>query len=83
MQIQVIGSGCPTCEKLYEVTKEATKDTDLIVEYISGEEGVSKIIELGAMESPLLVVNDKILLTGFNSDVNEIRELINNEIKEG
>jgi len=78
MKIQVLGSGCPTCKKLYEITRKAveemaTKDT---VEYVTGTEGMQKIIELGAISSPVLSVNDKIAMVGFIPDVNKIKEKI-------
>jgi small redox-active disulfide protein 2 len=76
MTIQVLGSGCPTCKKLYEITEKAASDMglDTKVEYVTGAEGMQKIIDLGAMSSPLLVVNDEIVMTGFTSDVKKIKE---------
>jgi small redox-active disulfide protein 2 len=78
MKIQVLGSGCPTCKKLYEITKKAMSEMGKPdeVEYITGAEGTQKIIELGAMTSPLLVVNGEIAMTGFTPDVNKIKEKI-------
>ena len=78
MTIQVLGSGCPTCKKLYEITEKAAGDMglDIKVEYVTGAEGMQKIIELGAMSSPLLVVNGVIAMTGFTSDVEKIKENI-------
>lgn len=78
MNIQVLGSGCPTCKKLYEVTQEITSDMGLeaSVEYITGAEGMRKILELGAMSSPLLVINGKIAMVGFTPDTNKIRGII-------
>ena len=29
MKIQVLGSGCPTCKKLYELTQEAVKQLNI------------------------------------------------------
>jgi glutaredoxin len=46
------------------------------VEYVAGSEGMQKIIELGAMSSPLLVINGKIVMTGFSPDVEKIKEKI-------
>ena len=78
MQIQVLGSGCPTCKKLYELTKEATKQLYLKdeVEYLTGQEGIQKIIEMGAISSPVLAVDGKPVLTGFIDDVEKIKKLI-------
>lgn len=78
MRIQVLGSGCPTCKKLNEITKQAVKEMNLDekVEYLSGQEGIQKIMDLGVMSSPVLTVNDKPVMTGFINDVEEIKKLI-------
>lgn len=78
MKIQVLGSGCRTCQKLHEVVLKAAKELNLEkeVEYLSGPEGIEKIVELGAMSSPVLVVNDKIVMTGFSADIEKIKSLI-------
>ena len=78
MKITVIGSGCPTCKKLYEITQKAVLEmgTKEKVEYISGHEGIQKIIELGAMSSPVVAVNNKIAMTGFTPDISKIKAAI-------
>ncbi len=78
MKIIVVGSGCPTCKKLYEVTQKAVAELGGRdkVEYVSGEKGIQKIIELGAMSSPLLVVDDKIAMIGFTPDTGKIKAAI-------
>jgi len=75
MKIQVLGSGCPTCKKLYELTQEAVKQLNLneSVEYITD---VSKIIEMGVMSSPVLAVNDKPVMVGFLPDMEKIKKAI-------
>lgn len=78
MKIQVLGSGCPTCKSLYEMTKKAVKEMrlDTEVEYLIGDEGMQRIIGLGAMGSPVLSVNDSIAMTGFTSDILVIQDKI-------
>lgn len=80
MKIQVLGSGCPTCKKLHEVVFKVAKELNLEkqVEYLSGSEGIIKIMELGAMSSPVLTINNKIVMTGFNGDIEKIKTLIKN-----
>ena len=75
MQIQVLGSGCPTCKKLFELTKQAVNELELKteVEYITD---IQKIIEMGVMSSPVLAVNGKPAITGFLPDVKKIKETI-------
>jgi len=78
MTIQVLGSGCSTCKKLYEITKETAQHLSLQqeVEYVSGSEGMKKIVELGLMSSPVLVVNGEVAMVGFSSDMKVIQEKI-------
>ena len=74
-QIQILGSGCPTCKKLYEITKKAVGELGLNteVEYITD---VQKIVEMGVMSSPILAINGKPVLTGFLPDMEEIKKVI-------
>jgi len=78
MKIQVLGSGCPTCQKLYEITKKAVLEMGLKekVEYLSGAEGMKALIEIGSMSSPVLAVDGKIAMTGFTPDIEKIKKLI-------
>ena len=84
MKIQVLGSGCPTCAKLNEIVNKAVKELDIDekVEYLTGAEGTGKIIELGLMSSPVLVIDDKVAMIGFNSDIEEIKAVIKNFMDE-
>jgi len=83
MKIQVLGSGCVTCKSLYEITKKAVNEMKLQtkVEYLTGNKGVQKIVELGAMSSPVLVVNDHIAMTGFTPDIKVVKEKIKKSAK--
>ena len=80
MKIQVLGSGCPTCKKLFELTKQAVEELDLKteVEYITD---IQKIIEMGVMSSPVLAVNGKPALAGSLPDIEKIKNMIKENIK--
>ena len=75
MTIQVLGSGCPTCHKLLELTQRAVKELNLNeeVEYITD---VSKIVEMGVMSSPVLAVDGKPIMVGFLPDIEKIKSLL-------
>lgn len=75
MKIQVLGSGCATCKALYELTKKAVEELKLKVEveYITD---ISKIIEMGVMQSPVLAINGKPVMVGFKEDIEYIKSLI-------
>lgn len=75
MKIQVLGSGCPTCKKLYEITQKAVEEMGLDekVEYITD---ITKIIEMGLMQSPVLAIDGKPVMVGFTPDIEKIKKLI-------
>ncbi len=73
--IQVLGSGCPTCKQLFEATKKAVGELkiDTPVEYIND---VAKMIEMGVMQSPVLAVNGKPVLTGGGHREADIKNVL-------
>ena len=77
MKIQVLGSGCPTCKKLFELTKQAVEELKLKeeVEYVTD---IQKIVEMGVMSSPVLAISGKPVLVGELPSVEKIVEIINN-----
>jgi len=79
MKIQVLGSGCPTCKKLFDLTTQAVKEMELKteVEYITD---IQKIIEMGIMQSPVLAINGKSVMTGFVPDIEKVKEIIRENI---
>jgi small redox-active disulfide protein 2 len=78
MKIQVFGSGCSNCKKLHEIVQKVATEMGIKdnVEYVGGPDGIQKIVELGVMGSPVLVVNGKIAMTGFSSDTAKIKAIL-------
>lgn len=78
IHIEVLGSGCPTCKKLFEVTQQAAHllDTPATVTYITGMDATKRILELGVMGSPVLVVDGSVALVGSIPDVEKIKAKI-------
>ena len=83
MKIAVYGSGCATCRRLHELAQKAVQELGLKdkVEYVTGDKGTQKIIELGAMKSPVLAVDGKIAMTGFTPDISKIKGAIQKAAK--
>lgn len=75
MKIQVFGPGCPSCHKLYELTKQALQELNMKdeVEYIKD---VTKLIEMRIMQAPVLAINNKPVMIGFVPNIEKIKELI-------
>lgn len=79
MKIQVLGAGCPTCKKLFELTKKAVGELEIKteVEYITD---MQKIVDMGVMSSPVLAINGKPVMTGFTSNLEKIKKSIEENI---
>jgi small redox-active disulfide protein 2 len=75
MSIKVIGSGCVTCQKLYELTKQAVRELgmDAGVEYSTD---VNEIVKMGLMQSPVLAVDGKPVLIGKGFSLEKVRQII-------
>jgi small redox-active disulfide protein 2 len=75
MNIQVIGSGCPKCKKLYELTKTAVEQvgSEASVEYSTD---VTKIIQMNVMASPVLAIDGKPVVVGYLPDLDTIKQFV-------
>ncbi|MDD5750317.1 MAG: thioredoxin family protein [Candidatus Pacebacteria bacterium] len=78
--IEVIGSGCPTCKKFYEIAAKAAQemDLDIKVEYVAD---VRRIAQMGLMRSPALAINGKPVLVGFTPDMEKIKKAIRDNLQ--
>ncbi len=78
-KIEVLGSGCPTCEKLYKITEQAVMELGLTakVDYVKD---VQRIVQMGLMQSPVLAVNSKPALVGFTPDIEKIKKAIQDNL---
>lgn len=72
-KIEVFGSGCSSCKKLFELTKEAARELgiNIEIEYI---EDIQRLMELGLMSFPVLAINGKPIIVGEVPNVKEIKE---------
>jgi small redox-active disulfide protein 2 len=78
MKIEVVGTGCPTCKQLYALTLRAAGriGNDAEVEYVTEQAGMKRLMELGLMRSPALVVNGKVAMVGYEPSIEGIKEKI-------
>lgn len=78
MNIEVVGTGCPTCRQLYALTLRAAEriGDEARVDYVSEQAGMKRLMELGLMRSPALVVNGKVALVGYEPSIDAIQNLI-------
>lgn len=77
--IQVLGSDCPSCHKLFELTKQAVKDLNLEIDDVEYIDDIQKIISMGVMQVPVLAINGKPVLAGSVPDIEKIKSLLTGE----
>ncbi|MEM4625540.1 MAG: thioredoxin family protein [Candidatus Pacearchaeota archaeon] len=80
MKIKVIGSGCPTCTKLYQWVVKL-KDEGKIKADIEYSKDINELIELGVMGSPALVIDGRVVNVGMPPTEEKLLEIIKKSSK--
>lgn len=75
MEIKVLGTGCPKCKALEKATKEAVAELNVDAN-VTKEEDIIKIMGYGIMQTPGLVINGKVVISGRVPSMNEIKNFI-------
>jgi small redox-active disulfide protein 2 len=75
MEIKILGTGCSKCKSLEKLTRDTVKELGISAE-ISKEEDIMKIMSYGIMNTPGLVINGKVVLSGRLPSSSDLRELI-------
>lgn len=74
-KIQILGTGCPKCKKLAELTEQATKE--LGIEYeLEKVTKINDIMKFGVMVTPALVVDGQLKVAGRVPDVEQLKEML-------
>jgi small redox-active disulfide protein 2 len=63
LNIKIVGSGCPNCQKLETLCREAVSENNIeaLFEKVTD---FNKFADLGIMMTPGLIVNNKVLSQG-------------------
>ncbi|MEA5114616.1 MAG: thioredoxin family protein [Geobacteraceae bacterium] len=72
MKIEILGSGCAKCKKLYENTLEAVRESGKEAE-VTKVEDIKKIMEYGVMSTPAIVVDGVVKASGKLLSPKEIK----------
>ena len=74
-KLQILGTGCPKCAKLYENTEAAAKE--LGIEYkIEKVQDIQQITSFGVMMTPALVVDGEVKTTGKIPSPEDIKKML-------
>lgn len=75
MEIKVLGTGCPKCKALERAAKEAVAALNIDAN-VTKEEDIIKIMEYNIMQTPGLVINGKVVVSGRVPSMDEIKKII-------
>lgn len=77
MNIKILGPGCPKCKTLEKVTREAVAETGINAS-VEKVEDIVKIMSYNVYQTPVLVIDEKVILKGVVPSVKQIKEILLN-----
>lgn len=75
MKLEVLGTGCTKCKRLYDNVVEAVKKTDVQAEVVKVE-ALEDIVSRGVMITPSLFLDGEEVVSGRVPAVSEIIQII-------
>ncbi len=74
-KIQIFGTGCPKCNKLYEVAEKAAKELE--IEYTMEKvSDINEIVNAGIMSTPAMAVDGEIKVAGKVPSSDAMKEML-------
>jgi small redox-active disulfide protein 2 len=74
-KLQILGTGCPKCKKLFEAAQQAVKDLGIEAE-VTKVEDINEIMKFNVMMTPALAVDGVVKVVGRIPKPEEIKNLI-------
>jgi small redox-active disulfide protein 2 len=74
-KIEVLGTGCAKCKRLFANAEQAVKDLKIKAEIIKVDD-IAEIVGRGVMLPPALFINGEMRAEGRIPDVNEIKKIL-------
>ena len=75
MKIRILGTGCPNCKKLFNLTMEALIDLDIAAD-LDKIEDIKEIMSYKILGTPGLVINDKVKVYGKVPSMDDLKKMI-------
>ncbi len=76
MKLEILGSGCANCQKLYKLTEEAVRELGVNDAELVKVEDFPTIVAYGVMKTPALAIDGKLVMSGKVPSQAEIVSLI-------
>ena len=73
--VQILGTGCPKCEKLKKNAEQAIQESGVAAQ-IEKVTDIGKITSFGVMMTPALAIDGKVKVVGKVASADEIKALL-------
>lgn len=74
-KLQILGTGCPSCNRLAELTKQAATEMNLEFEMEKVTQ-IDRILSFDVASTPALVVDGQVRVVGRVPTVAELKQII-------
>lgn len=81
LTIKVLGSGCPNCKKVEQVTRQAAETLGIEADFIKVTD-YEEIMKFDILSTPGLVINDKLVSAGRIPGGSEVTTWLVNALEE-
>lgn len=75
MVIKILGTGCPKCKTLENITREVVEQIGIDATIVKVED-IMEIMKYGIMTTPALVVDEKVAIKGRLPSAEEIKNVL-------
>lgn len=75
MKLQILGTGCAKCRKLYALATQAAQEMGLACEVVKVE-GIKEIVAMGVVSTPALAADGKVLFAGNLPTLEKLKEYL-------
>jgi len=75
VKIEILGTGCAKCKRLFANAEQAVKDLKITAELVKVED-LGEIVSRGVMLPPALFIDGEVRAEGRIPDVNEIKAML-------
>jgi small redox-active disulfide protein 2 len=75
MKIQILGTGCPKCNQLYQNAEEAAQAAGIDAQ-LEKVTDLADIMAMGVMVTPALVIDGQVKTSGKVPSVEDIKQMI-------
>lgn len=74
-RIEVLGPGCSRCKETFRVVQQVIEQDGLQVEVVK-DESMERMLALGLMSTPGIVIDGKVVMSGRIPKAEEVRQLL-------